>query len=91
MTPDAQGTLGGDTLGCRDVLQEASDYHDGDLGPGRKLGFERHLEFCPRCQAFYQSFEHTIRRTREAVQLDPPPGLRDALVREVMTRLARRG
>lgn len=64
---------------CADVHRLASDYHDGDLDSVRRVGFERHLESCSPCQGFYQSFEHTVRRAREAVRADVPGDLAEVL------------
>jgi anti-sigma factor RsiW len=90
MSDQMQGTMPGG-LSCRDVLALASDFHDGDLAPAETDSFSRHLEICPRCDRFYQSFERTIRVARGAVLLRPSPEVRERLVDGVMKRLSSAG
>jgi anti-sigma factor RsiW len=75
-------------LSCKQTADLASDYHDGEMEPGRTAEFEQHLDHCPPCNDFYQSFDTTIRLARSAVMQEVPPGLAEAVLAGVREKLA---
>ena len=76
-------------LTCEQLYQRASAFHDGELGPEERAQYQQHMELCPACETFYRSLEVTIRRAREALTVDPPPGLAEDMVAAVRARLGR--
>lgn len=62
-------------LECKDVAEEASNYLDGDLPLGKRIGLFFHLVVCSCCRAYLQQIRQTIRtvavvRPREQSQID---------------------
>ena len=57
---------------CREVLDFLSAYLDGELAPEVRAGFERHLQLCPPCVEYLESYRETLRLEREAYDLDGP-------------------
>lgn len=60
---------------CKDVAEEASNYLDGDLPLGKRIGLLFHIVICSCCRAYLQQIRQTIRtvsvvRPREASQVD---------------------
>ncbi len=60
---------------CKDVSEEASNYLDGDLPLGKRIGLFFHIVICSCCRAYLQQIRQTIRtvsvvRPREANQVD---------------------
>jgi anti-sigma factor RsiW len=72
---------------CKDVFEEASDFHDGFIDAERHDEFARHLESCAACGNFYRSFDLTIARAREAVLVDPPAEVVEAVAARVRREL----
>lgn len=62
-------------LECKDVAEEASNYLDGDLPLGKRIGLFFHLVICSCCRAYLQQIRQTIRtvavvRPREQNHID---------------------
>jgi len=70
---------------CRDILEDASAFLDGQLPPERRASVERHLEACPECAAEFDSLTQATgfvaARLRE---IEPSP----ALWRSIETAIA---
>lgn len=47
-------------LTCKELLDFLLDYVDGQLPPGERVEFERHLAVCPPCVAYLDSYRQTI-------------------------------
>ncbi|MCX4188077.1 hypothetical protein [Methylophaga sp. OBS4] len=45
---------------CKDVAEEASNYLDGDLPLGKRIGLFLHLVICSCCRNYLQQIRHTI-------------------------------
>jgi anti-sigma factor RsiW len=73
---------------CREVLDFLSAYLDCELPPDVRAGFERHLELCPPCVEYLESYRETLRLERDAFDLDGPvpPDVPDELVRAIVAR-----
>jgi len=60
---------------CKDIAEEASNYLDGDLPLGKRIGLFFHLVICSCCRAYLKQIRQTIRavaavRPREQNQID---------------------
>jgi anti-sigma factor RsiW len=58
---------------CRDALAFLSDYRTGDLPRETREVFVRHLEVCPSCRAYLESYERTIALAKSAELGEDPP------------------
>lgn len=68
---------------CQEILKFLADYLDGNLTPEVQLAFGRHLEICPACQDYLDSYRKTIEMSRIALtsRLAPLP---EELVRAIL-------
>jgi predicted anti-sigma-YlaC factor YlaD len=46
---------------CKDVAEEASNYLDGDLPLGKRVGLFLHIVICSCCRAYLQQIRETIK------------------------------
>jgi anti-sigma factor RsiW len=58
---------------CRRVVELLIDYVSGELPPEHREVVDRHLHGCPPCVAFVESYQLTIRLTRQ-LPCEPLPG-----------------
>ena len=72
---------------CREFADFLADYLSGELSPGTRAQFERHLELCPNCVAYLSNYKDTIVLGRTAmagddaaVPADVPEGLVKAIL-----------
>ena len=52
---------------CSELIDFIADYLTGELPPDARQEFERHLNACPPCQAYLQTYGDTIRLSRTAL------------------------
>ena len=45
---------------CRDIAEEASNYLDGDLPMGKRVGMFLHLVICSYCRRYIKQIRQTI-------------------------------
>jgi anti-sigma factor RsiW len=67
-------------LSCQDVVELITEYLEGSLPPGRRLGFEEHVAICPPCRNYFGQFRQTIQVGKQIQEEELPPAVRDALV-----------
>jgi anti-sigma factor RsiW len=70
---------------CSEVLDDLSDYLDGELPEARVHRIEAHLRGCDWCERFGGDFGAAIASLREA--LASPPDAPDAVHARLMRRL----
>jgi anti-sigma factor RsiW len=62
-----------DELDCRDVVEVVTDYLEGELAPGDRRRFARHLAECEGCQVYLEQVRTVIRVAgRPTVDAVPP-------------------
>ncbi len=64
---------------CNDVMENCSDYADGELAPKTRAKFDAHLLDCPDCPEFVRSFLATLNALRNLPRLTPAPSLKDRI------------
>jgi len=57
-------------LTCSEFEQFVHDYHEGTLSPQEKTTFEHHMELCPMCRVYFESYLRTIELGRRLYQAD---------------------
>ena len=58
---------------CTEVLDDLSDYLDGELAPERVRQIEAHLMGCDWCERFGGDFADAITALRARLATPPPP------------------
>jgi len=51
----------GETITCREFVELATNYLEGQLSASGRESFEDHLALCPGCQAYMVQLEATLR------------------------------
>jgi anti-sigma factor RsiW len=59
-------------LTCQQLTDIILDYVTHEMEPALRAGFERHLERCPDCVAFLNTYQETIHATRAVCPEDVP-------------------
>ena len=54
-------------LNCREVIEFLMAYLDGELPFARRRVFEGHLELCPPCVTYLETYRKTIALGRDAL------------------------
>lgn len=58
---------------CREFVDFLMRYLDGELGPEQSATFRQHMEACPPCVHYLETYRETIRLGREVcVEPDGP-------------------
>jgi anti-sigma factor RsiW len=47
-------------LSCREFIEFIMDWLDGELDPGVRREFAEHLEMCPDCVDYLESYRRTV-------------------------------
>jgi anti-sigma factor RsiW len=74
-------------ISCRDLVDFLRAYLDGELEAGERARFEAHLEICPDCVDYLDSYRETIGLAREAWHGAEEPALEEMpeeLVRAIL-------
>jgi len=66
-------------LTCREQVDLLADYLDGTLHPETARALERHLEDCPSCLAFINTYRATNAWVRELTYEEMPEELKTRL------------
>lgn len=78
---------------CRELIDFIAAYLDGTLEPGPRAEFERHLDVCPPCRAYLDSYRETIRLSKLAMAPSDQPaaGVPESLVKAICAARSKRG
>ncbi len=59
---------------CSEITDFLADYFDGSLQGDTRQVFDFHINACPECRCYLDSYALTVRRTRElSVASEPAP------------------
>jgi anti-sigma factor (TIGR02949 family) len=76
-------------LTCRDVIDLLADYLDQSLPPETPEGLTRHLDACPACVAYLNTYKKTRDLTGEVTRVAMPEDMRQRLRQFLLDRLGR--
>jgi anti-sigma factor RsiW len=76
-------------LTCRDVIDILADYLEQSLPPETLDGVERHLDHCPACVAYVNTYKKTREPTGEVTRVAMPEEMRTRLRQFLLDRLGR--
>jgi anti-sigma factor RsiW len=70
---------------CDECVSLLVDYLEGDLPPERARALEIHLDLCPSCVAFVNTYKGTVNIARTLQPEDIPPELTHRLIEFLRT------
>ena len=71
---------------CDDLIQNLSDYIDGELEPELCSELEKHLAGCKNCRLMVDSLKMTVKLCKDGRCEDLPPGLNAKLSQKLAER-----
>jgi anti-sigma factor (TIGR02949 family) len=77
------------SLTCRDVIDLLADYLEQSLSPEALEGFDRHLDSCPACVAYVNTYRKTRELAGEVTRVAMPEDMRARLRQFLLDRLGR--
>ena len=72
---------------CREFADFILDYLAGNLDPGVRMVFERHLRRCPNCCEYLAQYQHTVGLARVAFDDERSPVAKDEIPEELVTAI----
>ncbi len=66
-------------LTCRDVIELLADYLEAAVSPETLAAFERHLEECPACVAYLNTYRKTKELTATVARVSMPEDMQARL------------
>jgi anti-sigma factor RsiW len=77
---------------CRDFVEFLLEYLDGALGEAERRVFEGHVEQCPACVTYLDTYRETVRLGSRVCAPDDevPPDVPEELVRAILSARPKR-
>lgn len=70
-------------MNCREVVEFLMEYLSGELEADQRLAFEEHLEACPECVTYLQSYKEAV-KLGKAVFKEPDEHAPDEVPEELV-------
>ena len=72
---------------CREVAEFLMEYIDGALGDSERSVFEGHIEDCPACVNYLETYRETVRLGKSvcAPDAEVPPDVPEELVQAILS------
>ncbi len=83
-----------DYITCRELIDFIADYLDHQLSPEARHEFERHLNVCPSCVRYLESYKQTIQLGKMAMQPSDEPAagaVPEGLLRAIKAARTKKG
>lgn len=74
-------------MDCQQIVDLLVEYLDGNLASDKQRRLEAHLDDCPNCVEFLDSYRQTGAVCREALQFEMPRTLKSTLLEFLRTEL----
>lgn len=74
-------------MNCQDIINELSNFIDGELDGAMKLDLERHLEDCHECKMIVDQTKKTIEIFCDCQPIELPGDVRNRLHEALRRRL----
>jgi anti-sigma factor RsiW len=66
-------------INCQQLIDFCFDYIDGSLPEEERTRFAQHLGLCSDCVVFFETYRKTPELTREALDTQIPPAVRESV------------
>ena len=72
---------------CRELVEFLMEYLDGALGASERSVFEGHIEDCPACMNYLETYRETVRLGNSVCAPDGglPPDVPEELVQAILS------
>jgi anti-sigma factor RsiW len=80
--------MSGTDMTCRELVEFLMAFDDGELPADQRETFEQHLEICPPCVVYLETYRETVRLGKSLCddpESGPPEGCPEALVQAVLS------
>ena len=67
-------------IGCTECMDLLADFVDGLLPPEQALSLQWHIEGCPPCVAFVNTYKGTVNAAKRLRETTLPPEVRERLM-----------
>jgi anti-sigma factor RsiW len=74
------GSGGPSDIGCRQIAELLGDYLDGSLPRHTRDLIDFHIDGCPPCVAFINTYRGTVDAARKLTDVEIPPELKKRLL-----------
>jgi anti-sigma factor RsiW len=74
-------------MNCRECTDFLIDYINGDLPPAQQRVFEGHLELCPPCLTYLESYRATVKSCELAGE-EPQEPIPEVMVQAILAARA---
>ncbi|HTO08646.1 MAG TPA: zf-HC2 domain-containing protein [Myxococcota bacterium] len=74
-------------MNCRECTDFLIDYLNGDLPAAQQRVFEGHIQLCPPCLTYLESYRATV-KTCEMAHEDPQEPIPEAMVQAILAARA---
>ncbi len=64
---------------CETLVDFCMEYLEGTLPDGDRQGFEKHLQGCPGCVTFFETYRRTPEVSRAAVDAQMPESVKQSV------------
>lgn len=74
-------------MNCREVVEFLMDYLDGELPENVKMCFDTHLEVCPPCVEYLNTYRTTIMVAKQSCSEHPTkcPPIPEQLIQAILS------
>ena len=71
---------------CRDLIELADAFHDGELAPAQVKTVEAHLAGCPKCHDYVAAYRATVDLAQRAMRqlYDDPDRMPEDLIKDIL-------
>ena len=69
---------------CRELIEFLMDYVEGDLPDNQRATFEDHLNRCPPCRSYLDTYRKSVDLTSICYDEDVPPDVPEELIKAIL-------
>ncbi|MDH3686105.1 MAG: zf-HC2 domain-containing protein [Myxococcales bacterium] len=80
--------MSGTEMTCQELADFLMAYDDGELPSDQRTVFDEHLQMCPPCLTYLETYRETVRLGKslcDEPEGAPPPECPEALVNAILT------
>lgn len=71
-------------MNCQEMADFLLAYMEGDLPECQLAEFERHMQCCPPCVAYLETYQQTIKLCQKSCEIEKPPKMPEQLIKAIL-------